>query len=140
MTRYAVGAVMAAHGVVHLIGFVVPWRLADVEGSPYRTTVLAGAADLGDAGARLVGIVWLACALGFVVAAVGIARRTPWAAPLSAALAALSLVVCVLGLPGTAAGIAVNLAILAGVAWSARARVTHAPTPHARAHTVEVGS
>lgn len=140
MTRYALAAVVAAHGIVHLIGFVVPWRLAEVEGSPYRTTVLGGAADLGDVGARLVGLVWLACAVGFVVAAVGIARRTSWAIPLSAALATLSLVVCVLGLPETTAGIAVNMAILAGVAWTARARVTHARTPRARAHAAEVGS
>lgn len=68
MTRYAAAVVVAAHGVIHLIGFVVPWRLADVEGSPYRTTVLAG------------------------------------------------------------------------VAWTARARVTHAPTPPARAQAAEVGS
>lgn len=123
MTRYALAAAVAAHGVIHLIGFVVPWHLAAVEGFPYRTAVLGGAGDLGDLGVRLVGIIWLACAMGFIVAAVGIGRHTSWAIPLTAALAALSLAVCVIGLPETAAGIAVNMAILAGAAWAARARM-----------------
>jgi len=122
VTRYALAAVVAAHGVIHLIGFVVPWGLAEVVGFPYRTTVLDGTADLGEAGVRVVGIVWLACTVGFIVAAVGIARLWPWALPLTATLAGLSLVVCIIGLPETAAGIVVNVAILSGAAWVARAR------------------
>lgn len=39
-----------------------------------------------------------------------------WAGPLTACLAVGSIVICVLGLPETAAGIAVNLAILAVLA------------------------
>ncbi len=123
MTRYGLAAVVAAHGVIHLVGFVVPWHLAVVAGFPYRTTVLGGAGDLGDLGVRLIGIIWLAGAIGFIVAAVGIGRRWSWAPPNTASLATLSLVVCVIGLPETAAGIAVNMAILAGAAWVARARV-----------------
>ena len=37
MTRYALAAVLAAHGVIHLIGFVVSWELAEVDGFPDRT-------------------------------------------------------------------------------------------------------
>ena len=121
MTRYAAATVLAAHGLIHLIGFVVPWQLAEVDGFSYRTTALGGAADLGTLGVQVVGIVWLACALGFLIAAAGVARRAPWALPLTAALAAGSLVLCLLGLPETIAGIAVNAVTLAAAAWVARA-------------------
>lgn len=130
MTRIALAAAIAAHGLIHLIGFVVPWQLAAVEGFPYRTTVLDGTADLGEGGVRLVGLLWLAVAIGFVVAAVGIVLRTTWALPLTAILAIGSLTVCLIGLPETVMGIAVNAAILGGAAWVARSRT----------HMVEVAS
>jgi hypothetical protein len=53
--RIAAAVVVAAHGLIHLIGFVVPWGIAVVEGFPYRTTALGGALALGEAGARIVG-------------------------------------------------------------------------------------
>ena len=116
MLRIAAAAIVAAHGLIHLIGFVVPWGIATVEGFAYRTTVFEGAIVLGDGGARFLGLVWLACAAGFVVAGIGIWRRTAWALPLAAALAAVSIGLCILGLPETVAGIAVNAAILGGAA------------------------
>lgn len=128
MLRIAAAAVVAAHGLIHLIGFVVPWGISSVEGFAYRTTALGGAVALGDTGARAIGFVWLACAIGFVVAGLGIWRRATWSLPLTAALAVVSIAVCVLGLPETSAGIAVNAAILGTVALVlfARPRVREA--------------
>ena len=117
--RRALAAVVAMHGLIHLIGFVVPWGIAHVGGFSYRTSALIGAIALGDAGARAVGIIWLACAIGFVIAAVGIWRGDAWALPLTAALAVLSIVVCVLGLPEAIAGIVVNAVILGAVTVAA---------------------
>jgi hypothetical protein len=114
-----VAAGVAIHGLIHLIGFVVPWNLATVAGFPYRTTALDGAIALGDGGARTVGVVWLACAVGFVIAGFGIWRGEPWALPLTAALAVVSIVVCVLALPEAVAGIVVNVVILGVVALAA---------------------
>jgi hypothetical protein len=107
--------VLAVHGLVHLIGFVVPWRIAEIEGFAYRTSVLGGSLELGATGVQVVGLAWLAIAAGFVVAAVGAWRRSAWALGLTVGLATASLVICVLGLPETVAGIAVNIALL-GVA------------------------
>jgi hypothetical protein len=123
MLRIAAGAVVAAHGLIHLIGFVVPWGISSVEGFAYRTTALGGAIALGDTVARAIGVVWLACAVGFVVAGLGIWRGSSWALPLTAALAFVSIAVCVLGLPETSAGIVVNAAILGAVAWVSIARL-----------------
>ena len=117
MLRIAAAAIVTAHGLIHLIGFVVPWGIAEVEGFAYRTAVLGGVVELGDAGARAIGALWLACAVGFVVAGLGIWRRASWALALTAALAAVSIGLCILGLPETVAGTAVNAAILVGAAW-----------------------
>lgn len=122
MTKALGVALLAAHGLIHLIGFVVPWRLAVVDGFAYRTTALGGAIALGDLGARLVGIAWLALAIGFVLAAVATWRGARWAGGLTAVLAIASIAVCVLGLPETVAGIAVNIGILAVLAWTAVGR------------------
>jgi hypothetical protein len=118
-TRALVAIALAAHGLIHLIGFVVPWQLATMEGFDYRATALNGAIAIGEGGVRIVGLVWLALAAGFVLAAFGVCRSAPWAVPLVAALALASLIMCIQGLPETAAGIAVNVTILAVVAWLA---------------------
>jgi hypothetical protein len=117
--RSLAAAVLAVHGLIHLIGVLVPWRIAQVEGFAYRTTALGGSVELGATGVMIVGLAWLAIAVGFVVAAVGVWRRSAWALGLTAALATASLGVCVLGLPETVAGIVVNVAILAAAVWVA---------------------
>ena len=122
MIRILAAALLAVHGLIHLIGFVVPWGIAQVEGFPYRTSALAGTLTLGEPGARLVGVVWLALAVGFVVAGVAVWRRSAWAVPLTAVLAVGSIVVCTLGLPEAVFGIVVNVAILAALGWMAVAR------------------
>jgi hypothetical protein len=55
--RFALAALLMAHGVAHLVGFVVPWRLVASQEVAYRTTILASAIDVGDAGIRMLGIV-----------------------------------------------------------------------------------
>jgi len=117
MFRRIAATAAGVHGLVHLIGFAVPWGLVEVSGFAYRTTALNGTLALGDAGARAVGVAWLVLAAGFVAVAIGIWRAQPWALPLVGALAAASIVVCVLGLPDAAAGIAVNVVVLAALGY-----------------------
>lgn len=45
--RSVAAAVLAVHGLIHLIGFLVPWPIAQVEGFAYRTTALGGSVELG---------------------------------------------------------------------------------------------
>ena len=51
--RIALGIFLILHGVAHLPGFVVPWRLANIKDVPYKTTLLSGRFDIGDAGIGL---------------------------------------------------------------------------------------
>jgi len=39
--RVITGVVLMAHGLIHLIRFVVPRKIATLEGFPYRTDVLS---------------------------------------------------------------------------------------------------
>ncbi len=122
MVRTLAAALLVVHGLIHLVGFVVPWGIAQVDGFPYRTSALAGAVALGEPGARLVGVAWLALAVAFVIAGLATWRREGWAAPLIAMLVAGSLIVCALELPEAVFGIVVNLAILGALGWVAVAR------------------
>jgi hypothetical protein len=129
ITRRIVAAALAAHGLIHLIGFVVPWQLVVVDGFAYRTTAFGGALSVGDGGARVIGLAWLALAAGFVIAGIALFRNVGWALPLAAALALGSLAVCAMGLPETAPGIAVNAVILGAIAvarvWPVRTLELH---------------
>lgn len=72
MLQRAAGLGLAIHGLIHLISSVEPWRLANLPDCPYRTAVLNGDLELGEAGARLLGLGWLGLGIGFLVAAVGV--------------------------------------------------------------------
>jgi uncharacterized membrane protein YphA (DoxX/SURF4 family) len=111
MMRMLLGALFIVHGVAHFVGFVVPWKLISATDVPYRTTILAGRIDLGDAGIRAVGIVWLM--LGLACIGIGTAWLTGRSFPPGAILVSLvSLVFCVIGWPDAKIGVVVNLLLL----------------------------
>jgi hypothetical protein len=112
MIRIILTIVLIGHGLVHLIGFVVPWRQVTVGGLKYTTTVLAGRVDIGTAGIRLFGLFWLVATVGYVVAGIGVFTMQPWWQTLTLGVTLLSLVLCLLALPDTVFGALINLAIL----------------------------
>lgn len=118
--RIALAILMAFHAVGHLPGFLSSWRLATLDELPYRTTVLAGRVDLGDAGIHTVGALWLLSALGFLAVSAGALADRPWWIPAALALATLSLCLTVLGLPETRIGIAVNGVFVAALLLAPR--------------------
>ncbi|HEY6058488.1 MAG TPA: hypothetical protein VIV06_10675 [Candidatus Limnocylindrales bacterium] len=116
MIRLAAIAFLAVHGLVHWIGFAIPWRLMASQDNPYSTAVLWGSVDLGETGIRLLGVAWLVPIALFIVAALAIWRRVRSALFLTTLAAAVSLVLCVLGMPGAVIGTAIDVGILALVA------------------------
>jgi hypothetical protein len=117
MILRTVAVLLALHGVIHLIGFASPWRIATLGGFAYRTTVFNGGLDIGDVGVRVIGLVWLGLTVGFLAAGYGVWRRKPWSVGLTCVLAIASLIVCIVGLPETGAGVAIDAAILATVSY-----------------------
>jgi hypothetical protein len=120
MIRILIAIGFIVHGLVHLLGFVVPWRLVTMADMPYDTTVLAGKVDLGDAGIRLFGVLWLAATIGFVAAGVGLFALAPWWQWLTLVATLFSTVLCILGWPDTQFGLYINLAILAYLVFGGR--------------------
>ena len=111
MMRFLLAALLIVHGVAHLVGFAVPWRLVASPDVPYRTTILAGTIDVGDTGVRVLGILWLLVASGLVllgsVLFSGVGVR---AAVLP--LLGFSLLLCFVGWPDARIGVVVNVVLL----------------------------
>lgn len=116
--RTAVAIFMILHGIAHLPGFVVPWRIATFKDTPYKTTLLSGRLDVGDTGIRIIGVLWLAVAIAFVVAGIAMIAGTQWWGVTAICVALVSLVLSLLSLPEARIGVAVNIAILALLAVS----------------------
>ncbi len=103
---------LIVHGLIHLIGFVVFWQIAEIEDISYTTTVLAGRLDIGDVGIRILGVVWLLITVAFVIAGVAIFFSPPWWWSFTLAVTVASLVVTILGWPDAKIGVLANIIIL----------------------------
>jgi len=108
-------ALLLAHALAHLVGFVVPWHLGPVEGMPVRTTILGGRVDVGFAGARAVGVLWLVTALAVAAVAVVLVLRVPWWHRVGLVTLAWSGVLCIVGWPDARIGLAVNVALIGAI-------------------------
>jgi hypothetical protein len=114
--RVGIAIIMILHGLAHLPGFLVPWRLASPKDLPYKTTIVAGRFDLGDAGIRLVGVLWLATLMATVAAGAGLLAGAPWAFAAAFVACAVSLVLSLASLPEARVGVVFNIVLLAALA------------------------
>ena len=110
--RILLAALMVYHGLAHSVGFAEAWQLVP-QGPPYKTTILAGRLNLGDAGIRVTGILWLATGVAFLVAAIAAAVGLPWWDSFALVIAVVSLLLCAVELPEARLGLVINLAIVA---------------------------
>jgi hypothetical protein len=113
---------MALHGFAHLVGMVVSWQLAPLEGAIYKTTLLSGRVDVGDAGMRVMGALWLLTALGFAIAAFATYTNQPWWLAAAIVVSVISLALSIVALPDSRIGVGVNLLILAALGIGTFAR------------------
>jgi hypothetical protein len=123
--RVALSALLIAHGVAHLVGFVVPWKLMAAPDVPYRTTILGGTVDIGDAGSRALGVVWLIAALGLMLLGSALLAGFNVRAWIFTLLGG-SLALCVVGWPDARIGVVVNV-VLIGVLLAMRQLGTACP-------------
>lgn len=126
--RFVLAFLLVAHGVAHLVGFVASWKLAALAELPYKTTVFSGRVDVGDAGIRAMGVLWLLAALAFLIAAFAVATETRWGARFTLAAVIASLILCVAGWPDARIGVGVNVGLALLLAIGARLHLT-VPTP-----------
>jgi hypothetical protein len=133
MARALVGLFLALHGVAHAVGFTASWQLVASADVPFTTTILNGAIDVGAGGTRLIGVLWLAAAAGMIAAAVLVWRSAPHATGAVLVATAVSLAMCLVGLPAAQLGVAIDLAIVGIIAAAAiHDRPVHGAAPSGR--------
>ena len=116
IVRWFVVVGLLAHGIAHVVGFAVAWRLTTSPDVPYHTTLLSGRLDVGDTGMRAVGALWLASACAFVIGAILLATHSSVAIVTIAGVALASLVLCAMEWPFARIGMVVNTVVLIGLA------------------------
>lgn len=108
----AFAVVLGLHGLIHLMGFVAYWPLAEVPDLAYKTAFLDGRIEFGIAGTRLFSVLWLLAAIGFVGAAVALVAGQDWWVPLLVAVTLLSLVITALDWTPAFRGTVISAVIL----------------------------
>lgn len=100
------------HGLIHILGFVTYWQLAQVQELPYKTTLLQGSLEVGEPGIRIFGALWLVVMQAILTADAGLIAGLSWWRPLMIVAALLSLALTVLDYDVAPAGIVFNLVLL----------------------------
>ena len=112
----AVGLFLTLHGVAHLVGFLIPSKLLVAEDLPFSTRLYFGKIEAGERGVRMLGLIWLALAVGFVLSGIALMGYDYSHLPSLVLLSIISLFLSILGLPFSPIGIFVNAVILLSVA------------------------
>lgn len=110
--RIVFAALLLAHGVAHLPGFLVSWQLRTFPEMPYRTAILGGSVDVGDGGIKAIGVAWLVSSVLFVVAAGATLMRPTWWHTLVYIAVGLSTALCVVGWPDARLGLVANAVVV----------------------------
>jgi len=112
MWNVLLAVALGIHGLIHIIGFLAYFKLVQMKDNPYKTTLLAGRWEIGDGGIRAFGMVWLVLMIGYITGATGLAFDQSWWYPLTVAMTAASLIICILDVPGTKFGLIINVVLL----------------------------
>jgi hypothetical protein len=108
----AIGIYMFVHGLAHIVGFLVSWKLVNDKDSPYKTTILFDKIDLGDKGIRAMGIIWLLTGLAFFILTFGVIVKSDWWKTDTFYVTFFSLLMSILALPDTKYGVMANVLLL----------------------------
>jgi len=113
--KWVLAVVLLGHGLAHLVGFLVPFRLMEDAETPYKTTLLCGRWDVGDRGIRLNGVLWLLVSLGFFAATAALLMGASFWFPTVLLMATASTMLSIIGLPDAKIGVVVNLVLIVGL-------------------------
>ena len=112
MLKKVAAMIVMGHGLIHLMGFLVQFQIAEIEGLSYSNTVLSGRLTIGASGAQVLGALWLLAALVLLAAAAGMFIDAAWDRRVLLGAALFSLPVTILGWPDSQFGVLVNILIL----------------------------
>lgn len=112
LVRTGFALFLIAHGIAHFVGFGHAWRMLSPDPFPYRTTLAGARLDVGDAGMRVLGVLWLVVGASFIAVSGAALLRVNWWMAAAAVVAFASLILCVLEWPEASVGLALNAAIV----------------------------
>ncbi len=112
--RFGLALLLAAHGVAHAVGFMVPWGAA-IDGTPYDTTLLGGLVDVGGAGMLVMGLLYVGATVAFLLASVAVAQDLVGWRRWTLGVTAFSTGLTVTGWPATQIGVYLNLVLFAAL-------------------------
>jgi hypothetical protein len=112
--RWMLAAVLVGHGIAHLVGFAVNWQLVSDAERPFTTSILGGW-DVGPAGIKVLGVMWLAPAAAFLAAAALLIGNDSSALAVMATALAASFAMCLLQWPTTYIGFNLDVLLVAFV-------------------------
>jgi hypothetical protein len=112
---WAFAILLVVHGLIHLMGTTVYMKLGQIQGLPYKTTLLGGRWDLGERGIRVFGALWVLPAVGFVLAGAGLFVNHPAWGSLAIVSCVVSLVLTLLDVRAAFAGAILDVLILAAI-------------------------
>lgn len=111
--KYVVAVALAFHGLIHFLGIGVYFELVEMVDLPYKTTLLGGSIDVGNAGIRVFAVLTAVAGAGFVASAVALVTGWRYWRAVLLAVTTFSLVLTLLDWTVASAGVLANLAILA---------------------------
>jgi len=112
---YVAAVALAIHGLIHFLGIGVYFELIEMADLPYKTTLLGGAIDVGDAGIRVFALLTAVAGVGFVASAVALVTDWRYWREMLLSATVFSLVLTTLDWTVASAGVLANVAILAGL-------------------------
>ena len=120
MLKKAAAILVLGHGLIHALGFVVQFHLAEVPELAYTTSVLGGMIEIGPIGAQVLGAAWLVAAIALAISAFALFFDKTWSRTAILWAALFSLPITVLGWPESQFGIWVNILILLVLLFQSR--------------------
>jgi len=110
--RWLFALLLVAHGGIHLLGFLGPAGISDIEGLPREATFLLADFDVGSPVLIAFGALWLVPAIGFIGSAIGVVTRQPWWPRLALASAVISTGLVVVWWADALVGLVPNVIVL----------------------------
>lgn len=108
--RWIVGILLILHGLIHVLGPLAIWELADIEALSGDPTI-----DLGSTAIQTFALAWLGALAILVVAGIAVMARRPWWRALAIVGVVISQIAIVAWWGDAAAGTVANLLIIAAV-------------------------
>lgn len=110
--KIVIAIFLVLHGIAHIVGFVVPWKIAKMDDMPYKTTLFFGKINAGDVGIRIIGIIWLLIALTYFYSGWITYQYLDYWMDFTLIITVISLFFCILALPDSHIGIYINVALI----------------------------